>query len=333
MLVNELRSQIGRECKERGEIFYKLWKAYFKELAIEAKCMVNNKNKLISSIIKEAHKLKSVINNKSLKISELESRILENACIVERFESVQQCTKDLLKIEQTKGEKLQDSISKLYSEIAFWLPGFANYSKDYSIRDKLESILPDRVNNIEDKDFTQTDFIFYGDVHRLTQVLDDKLKSKVKLEQAEGKIRIISSELDQIKTKYERIENDYKNLMKENHIKNQKINDLSSKIEELEHFEKEQIEKIKLLDINSKEIQTIELDAYLGLIENAKDYEKSRLLQRKSNILGPDFTFMQKLDSSQMYTDKNIAVNICLISNLYIVDDKAVSKVLKARCV
>ena len=35
LLLNELKSQIAIEWKERGEILSKLWKAYFKEITGE----------------------------------------------------------------------------------------------------------------------------------------------------------------------------------------------------------------------------------------------------------------------------------------------------------
>ena len=65
LLLNELRSQISKECKERGEILSKLWKGYFKEMSNETKWMIHNKNKLINSILKEAHKLKEIIVQKN----------------------------------------------------------------------------------------------------------------------------------------------------------------------------------------------------------------------------------------------------------------------------
>ena len=65
LLLNELRLQISKECKERGEILSKLWKGYFKEMSNETKRMIQSKNKLIDNFIKEVHKLKEIIDQKN----------------------------------------------------------------------------------------------------------------------------------------------------------------------------------------------------------------------------------------------------------------------------
>lgn len=44
LLLNELRYQVTKGCRERGDVLTKLWKAYFKEISNEHKLQMFNKN-------------------------------------------------------------------------------------------------------------------------------------------------------------------------------------------------------------------------------------------------------------------------------------------------
>ena len=210
------------------------------------------------------------------KIADLEQKAFNSAFTVERFENVLKYTKQLFRLEQDKVEKQIEQNSRFQMELLFWLPGYLEYKNDYLIRDKLKNIMPDRINNFEEKELSHNDFIYFGDVQRMMQVIDIKLNSQTKLEKANGKIRTLTIEYEMLKNRYDNLSKEYKKIIKDKHMKNKIINDLTTKLESLEAIEKERQEKLKMTEENSKEAQTESLETILGLLEDAKEQERSK---------------------------------------------------------
>lgn len=316
--MNELRTQISNECKQRGEILSKLWKAYFKEISNETKVMVSSKNKLINNIIKQVRKMKAIITKKDDKIKELQNNVLSAAYTAERFENVLKYTKELFNIEQERCEKAVELNNKLQSELLFWFPGYEHFRDDNLLKDKLQAWVPDRINSIEDKELTHSEFIYTGDVQRLMKVADLRSSVKSKIEEAQAKVKAIAKDFDFMKTKWEKIEIEFQNSIKENHFKNQKINELIENITVLQAEIQTGLDS-KIANLkNSVETQTTEVGGALGLHMNAKDYHKSRISRRRSIYNNMEMNFMSALDNTKMYNDEYLAVSAPSCNNLQI---------------
>ena len=79
-----------------------------------------------------------------------------------------------------------------------------------------------------------------------------------------------------LKNRYDNLSKEYKKIIKDKHMKNTIINDLTTKLESLEAIEKERQEKLKMTEENSKEAQTESLETILGLLEDATEQERSK---------------------------------------------------------
>lgn len=53
LLLNELRFQLSKQCKERAMVLTKLWNEYFNLLSEETNAMVKNKNNVCLSLVEE----------------------------------------------------------------------------------------------------------------------------------------------------------------------------------------------------------------------------------------------------------------------------------------
>ena len=69
ILLNELRSQISKKWKERGEILTKLWNAYFNTISNDNWDRIKAKNEIINLLLSELLNFKKIIENKNKSLS------------------------------------------------------------------------------------------------------------------------------------------------------------------------------------------------------------------------------------------------------------------------
>ena len=138
----------------------------------------------------------------NIKIYDYESRIAAYALESDRFQLILKHTKELYQLEQGRYAELEDTHSQLQNEILFWLPGYQHYKSDPYIQDQLSSILPDRVNNYDDKELSESDFMFYGDTIRLQKVVDSKVGNHAKLDQATRQVLSLTTQLEILEQRY-----------------------------------------------------------------------------------------------------------------------------------
>ena len=220
----------------------------------------------------------------------------------ERFQNIVNHSKDLYRIEKEKYEKTQESYTKILNEIVFWLPGYPYYKNDYLMREKLSLIHPDRISNQDENEMPENDFIYYGDIKRLLEVLNLKQTAKTKLEESNAKVRSLQNDLSIMKMKYEKIENEYKALIKDNYLKSNKISELSETIQKYIENEHQLLKKKTQNEENWKLIQTDEIDEFLSMIDEAKDYLKSKQRMRRLDNEMLEFVIMKRIENWNLYT-------------------------------
>ena len=118
----------------------------------------------------------------------------------------------------------------------------------------------------------------------MMKVIDIKLNSQAKVEKANNRIRKLTIEHEMFKDRYDNLASEYKKIIKDKHLENQIINDLTTKLESLEAIEREQQKKLKTVSEYSKEAQTESIEKVLELYENATDHERSKNNRKGQNL-------------------------------------------------
>jgi hypothetical protein len=72
MFFNELQLQIQKECKERGKVLKKLWKAYFSQLKSENKFILTSKDTVIKELTARLKVMAEALEGKEKEVKRLQ---------------------------------------------------------------------------------------------------------------------------------------------------------------------------------------------------------------------------------------------------------------------
>ena len=215
------------------------------------------------------------------------------------------------------------SHQKLQSEFLHWLPGYNYYKNEIAIRESLPLVDPiwesqnrklkSRQVSREEFGMSENDFIFQDDVQRLLGVTSINEIAQVKLDEANGRIKALNNDIAILKIKYNKIESEYKIQLNEVYLKGNRIlelNDIIQRHVETEHKYKEMerdwidrenaysIAKRKTIrEDNCKFVQTDEIEGFLSMVDEAKDYTKSKQKAKKFDDEVLNLMLMKKIEN------------------------------------
>ncbi|CAI2366199.1 unnamed protein product [Moneuplotes crassus] len=199
LLLNELRHQIAKNCKERGDVLTKLWKSYFREISGDQNRQIQHKNECIIILLQNISDLKTRLDEKNLRIMEVEE---VNINLIDANKGLQDMLDEAKSIYNSQKQKIldQERIQKeIEDEFYFWLPGYEYYSKDKIYKEKLEKINPVRQYDEYTQDFEDNRFLLFGDANRLLKAVNTKSEFEFKFQKAEEMIDALDSEISNMK--------------------------------------------------------------------------------------------------------------------------------------